>query len=116
MTSIGLVFLSVWSFLHVDVMQPVGDAVEIREALVQVFEPPGAHGVVGVFAREETNRLVVIGTRVGIDKVRCLLSSAPCEPVPPEGPRIHIIYLEHADAEELADILNSLITAGSGRP
>jgi hypothetical protein len=53
--------------------------------------------------------LVVIGTRQGIEKVRCLLSSAPCEPVPLEGPGIHIIYLKHADAGEVAEKLNSFI-------
>jgi hypothetical protein len=115
MTFMGLIFLSVWSFLHVEVMQPVGDAGEIRDALVRVFEPAGTNGVIGVHADDESNRLVVVGTRQGIDKVRCLLSSAPCEPVPPEGLQIHIIYLEHADAEEVAEKLKSL-TEGSESP
>ena len=102
-------FVSSWPLVHGEVMHPVHEAGEIRDVLVQLFEPPGAHGVLAVFVKKETNRLVVIGTGKGIGKVRRLLSPVPYGPLPPDEPRIHVVYLEHADCQELAYSLIPLI-------
>ena len=102
-------FISSWPLSHVEIMHPVHEAGEIRDVLVQLFEPPGAHGVLAIFVKKETNRLVVIGTGKGIGKVRRMLSPVPYDPLPPDGPRIHVVYLEHADCQELAYRLIPLI-------
>jgi general secretion pathway protein D len=66
---------------------------------------------VRIITDERTNSLIVLAARAQIEEVRNLARKLDV-PVPGGG-RVHVYYLQHADAEELAQTLNALI---SGAP
>jgi len=73
---------------------------------------------VRIITDERTNSLLVLAARAQLEEVRALARKLDV-PVSGGG-RVHVYYLQHADAEELAQTLNSLIsgtpapTAGGG--
>jgi len=67
-----------------------------------------------VIADDRTNSVIILASGRAMDKVRALISQLD-RPLPDgvEG-KIHVHYLKHASAKDLASVLNSL-TAGSGQ-
>jgi len=70
-----------------------------------------ARGRVRIITDERTNSLIVLSPRSEMDDIRELVHTLDV-PVPGQG-RIRVYYLRHADSEELAQTLNSLL---SGQP
>jgi general secretion pathway protein D len=69
-------------------------------------------GQVRIITDERTNSLVALASRSTLDEIRDFIRRID---VPVEGGgRIQVYYLKHADAEELADTLNSLLGGGGG--
>jgi general secretion pathway protein D len=66
---------------------------------------------VRIITDERTNSLIVLAARAQLEEVRSLVKKLDV-PVSGGG-RVHVYYLQHADAEELAQTLSSLI---SGAP
>ena len=75
---------------------------------------PAATGTgvqVRIITDERTNSLIVLAPKSQIEDVRDLKDKLD---VPVEGQgKIHVYYLNHANAEELAQTLSSLITGRS---
>ncbi|UCE87423.1 MAG: hypothetical protein JSU66_06850, partial [Deltaproteobacteria bacterium] len=78
-----------------------------RAAATQATETPEA-GQVKIITDQRTNSLIVLASRAQIDDIRRLITRLDV-PIAGGG-RIHVYYLKNADAEELAQTLNSLIT------
>ncbi len=73
--------------------------------------PTSTRGKVRILTDERTNSLIVLAARATLRDIRSFVRKLD---VPIEGGgRIQVHYLRHADAEELADTLNSLL---SGQP
>ena len=69
-------------------------------------------GQLKIITDERTNSLVALASRSTLEDVRDFIRKID---VPVEGGgRIQVYYLKHADAEELADTLNSLLGGGGG--
>jgi general secretion pathway protein D len=69
-------------------------------------------GQVRIITDERTNSLVALASRTTLEEIRDFIRKLD---VPVEGGgRIQVYYLKHADAEELADTLNSLLGGGGG--
>jgi general secretion pathway protein D len=67
-------------------------------------------GQVRIITDERTNSLVALASRATLEEIRDFIRRID---VPVEGGgRIQVYYLKHADAEELADTLNSLLGGG----
>ncbi|MCI5149089.1 MAG: type II secretion system protein GspD, partial [Candidatus Electrothrix sp. MAN1_4] len=62
---------------------------------------------------ERTNSLIVFAPKAQIEKLRSLLEQLDTE-APKSGGKIHVYYLQHANAEELVKVLTSLPTKQSG--
>jgi general secretion pathway protein D len=58
---------------------------------------------------ERTNSLIVFAPKAQIEKLRSLLEQLDTE-APKGGGKIHVYYLQHANAEELVKVLTSLPT------
>ena len=70
-----------------------------------------AGGQPRILMDERTNSLIILAARQRLEEIRTVIRRLDV-PVTGGG-RIHVYYLKHADAEELADTLSSLI---SGQP
>ncbi|MCI5158528.1 MAG: type II secretion system protein GspD, partial [Candidatus Electrothrix sp. AUS1_2] len=62
---------------------------------------------------ERTNSLIVFAPKAQIEKLRSLLEELDTE-APRGGGKIHVYYLQHANAEELVKVLTSLPTQQTG--
>ncbi len=62
---------------------------------------------------ERTNSLIVFAPKAQIEKLRSLLEQLDTK-APKSGGKIHVYYLQHANAEELVKVLTSLPTKQSG--
>ncbi|HEY8494068.1 MAG TPA: type II secretion system secretin GspD, partial [Myxococcota bacterium] len=73
-------------------------------------EPVGsARSRLRIITDARTNALIILAARSTLDEIRALIRKLD---VPVEGQgRIQVYYLKHADAEELADTLNTLLGA-----
>lgn len=73
-------------------------------------EPVGAaRNRIRIITDARTNALIILAARSTLDEMRALIRKLD---VPVEGQgRIQVYYLKHADAEELADTLNTLLGA-----
>jgi len=87
-------------------------------AAAQQTSSPGESDV-RIITDERTNSLLVLASRTALDEIRDLVRQLD---VPLTGTgRIHVYYLKHADAEELAETLNGMLsgqqssTTGPGR-
>ncbi len=69
-------------------------------------------GIVRIITDERTNSLIVLASRSRTEEIRRLVARLDV-PVTGGG-RIHVHYLKHADAEELTETLNALITGQRG--
>ena len=66
-----------------------------------------------IITDERTNSLIVLAARAQLEDVRALVRKLDV-PVTGGG-RIHVYYLQYADAEELAQTLAALISGQAGR-
>jgi general secretion pathway protein D len=66
-----------------------------------------------VIADERTNKLILVAPGRAFSKIEDLIKQIDV-PIPGEG-QIQVIYLEHADSEELASTLTSLASGTPGR-
>jgi general secretion pathway protein D len=77
---------------------------------------PDSGGTIGPTVRilpdERTNSMLVLASRQQLADIRTLVRKLDI-PVTGEG-RIQVYYLRHADAEELAETLSSLVGSGGG--
>ncbi len=76
---------------------------------------PASRGKIRIITDERTNSLILLASRSQLDDIRELIRTLD---VPVEGQgRIRVYYLKHADAEELAQTLQGLLTgqAQAGR-
>ena len=71
-------------------------------------------GRVRIITDERTNSLIVLAARAELDDVRRLVGLLDVPVI--GGGRVHVYYLKHADAEELAQTLNALITGQTRGP
>jgi len=84
-----------------------------------IIHHPGQLGKVRILTDERTNSLIVLAAKTQLEEVRRLVRKLDV-PVSGGG-RIHVYYLQHADAEELAQTLSAMISgapapAGGGAP
>jgi len=71
----------------------------------------GQRNRVRIITDGRTNALIILAARSTLDEMRALIRKLD---VPVEGQgRIQVYYLKHADSEELADTLNSLLGGGT---
>lgn len=62
-----------------------------------------------IIADERTNTLIVHANTQGVAQVRMLLSRLDRRmPPPPGGGKVHVVYLQFADAEEMTKTLNNI--------
>jgi general secretion pathway protein D len=67
-----------------------------------------------VISDERTNKIILVAPARSFAKIQSLIQQLDV-PIPGEG-QIQVVYLQHADAEELASTLTSLSQGTSGRP
>jgi len=67
-----------------------------------------------IIADERTNMLILVATSRSFPRIQELIAKLDV-PIPGEG-QIQVVYLQHADAEELASTLTSLAQGTSSRP
>lgn len=97
-----------------------GDAAEMVRLLDSVFQQarqrkaaqgqtaaPTVESPAKFVADERTNSLVIVASEDDTDKIRKLVERLDTE-IPRGKEKIHVYYLEHATAEELAETLQSL--------
>jgi general secretion pathway protein D len=70
-------------------------------------------GVLRFIADERLNRLIVIGSKERIEHLKSFLKDL--DQPSPEGRNVHVYYLRYGDAEQIAQVLNELISAGAGQ-
>ena len=68
-----------------------------------------------MIADERTNSIIVLATEKSIEEIRELIGRIDYEVDPTLKSDIHVIYLEHAKAEELSSTLNSLVQQSNTR-
>ncbi len=90
-----------------------GDATKLVKTLQTLFQKKrskkkgAALGTIKFVADERTNTLIVLASEDEVIKIRDLVTRLDKE-VPKGKEKIHVYYLENADAEELAKVLQSL--------
>ena len=65
-----------------------------------------------IIADERTNSIIVLASRAGLIRIRSLIKKLDYELISPTG-KIHVHYLENANAEELTETLSALTSAGA---
>jgi general secretion pathway protein D len=71
--------------------------------------PVAVQRVIKIIPEERTNSLIVLANEQDTQEVRKLISRLDTE-APKGKSQLHVRYLEHARAEELAKVLNSIVT------
>jgi len=90
-----------------------GDATKLVKTMQTLFQKKrskkkgAALGTIKFVADERTNTLIVLASEDEVIKIRDLVTRLDKE-VPKGKEKIHVYYLENADAEELAKVLQSL--------
>jgi len=74
----------------------------------------GKRSTARIITDDRTNSLLVLASRGQLQEIRQLIKKLDV-PVTGQG-RIHVYYLKHADAEELAQTLNALLTGQRAAP
>jgi general secretion pathway protein D len=86
-------------------------ATNVSKAISQLFLRSAKKGArpatIKIIPYERTNSLIVFAPRTHIQKIRDLLVELDSE-VPRGGGKIHVYYLQHANAEELVKVLTNL--------
>jgi general secretion pathway protein D len=80
--------------------------------------PSSSQGKIRIITDSRTNSLILLASRRQLENIRGLIRTLDVPVI--GGGRIHVHYLKHADAEELAETLNGLLTgqrrsSGGGR-
>ena len=83
-----------------------------KPAAPSATRPAGDLGKVRIITDERTNSLIVLAPRTQLEEVRRLIRKLDV-PVTGGG-RIHVYYLQHADAEDLAQTLSEMLSGRSG--
>ena len=79
-----------------------------RSGSTPTAQPAASVGKVRIITDTRTNSLILLASRGKINDIREVIRTLD---VPVEGTgRIHVYYLKHADAEELSQTLNGLLT------
>ena len=79
-----------------------------RSSTPPATAPAASMGKVRIITDTRTNSLILLASRGKIEDIRGVIRTLD---VPVQGTgRIHVYYLKHADAEELAQTLNGLLT------
>jgi general secretion pathway protein D len=71
--------------------------------------PVAVQRVIKIIPEERTNSMIVLANEQDTQEVRKLISQLDTE-APKGKSQLHVRYLEHARAEELAKVLNSIVT------
>ncbi|MBK7580918.1 MAG: type II secretion system secretin GspD [Myxococcales bacterium] len=105
-------------------IEPVhyGSAADMAKRINELFEldkGPGAGGAGGgglskVVADEQTNSLIVVGTEDSYNKLLELMKRIDTQPAA-EG-KVHVLPLQHATAEELANVLTQMLQGAARAP
>ena len=74
----------------------------------------GERGKVRIITDDRTNSLLVLASRSQLEKIRELIKKLDVPVM--GGGRIHVYYQKHADSEELAQTLNSLLSGQRAAP
>ncbi len=86
-------------------------ATSVGKSISQLFLRTAKKGArpqtIKIIPYERTNSLIVFAPRTQITKIRELLKKLDSE-VPRGGGKIHVYYLQHANAEELVKVLTNL--------
>ena len=89
----------------------------VSKSISQLFVRSARKGakpaMIKIIPYERTNSLIVFATRTQIRKIRDLMEKLDTE-APTGGGKIHVYYLQHANAEELVKVLTSLPSKQSG--
>ncbi len=87
------------------------DATKLVTLLSSIFKAQKGKGVIAkeitFVADERTNSIVLLASEGDTDNIRKLIRSLDKE-TPKGQAKIHVYYLEHANAEELADVLQDI--------
>ncbi len=67
-----------------------------------------------VMSDERTNSLIVLANEQGMTAIRDLVARIDVDVDVNRGSQIHVVYLEHAKAEEVATVLSNLSQGGGG--
>ena len=101
-----------------------GDATKMVRVLSSIFQaqrsakkgaPAPITDPVKFVADERTNSIVLLASEVDTMNIKRLIRQLDLE-LPPGKEKIHVYYLEHATAEELAQTLQSLATGRTAKP
>ncbi len=101
-----------------------GDATKMVRVLSSIFQaqraakkgaPAPITEPVKFVADERTNSIVLLASEVDTMNIKRLIQQLDLE-LPPGKEKIHVYYLEHATAEELAQTLQSLATGRTAKP
>ncbi len=76
--------------------------------------PTATRSPIRIITDERTNSLLVLASRSQLSDIRALVRQLDVPIV--GGGRIHVYYLRHADAEELTQTMNALLSGQSGAP
>jgi general secretion pathway protein D len=91
-------------------------AANVSKSISQLFLRSAKKGsrtqTTKIIPYERTNSLIVFAPRTQITKIRNLLEQLDSE-APKGGGKIHVYYLQHANAEEMVKVLNNLPTQQS---
>ncbi|MEJ2156297.1 MAG: type II secretion system secretin GspD [Desulfobacteraceae bacterium] len=95
------------------------DATKLVTLLSSIFKAQKGKGVIAkeitFVADERTNSIVLLASEGDTDNIRKLIRSLDKE-TPKGQAKIHVYYLEHANAEELADVLQNIPQKGATDP
>ncbi|MBI4412374.1 MAG: type II secretion system secretin GspD [Deltaproteobacteria bacterium] len=78
------------------------------ETAAELEETPSISKVI---TDERTNSIIILGSKRSIIKVRALISQLDT-PVGGVSGAIHVYYLKHANAKEMAEVLSSFVSGG----
>ncbi|MFO0566448.1 MAG: type II secretion system secretin GspD [Polyangiaceae bacterium] len=97
-----------------DTAKRINDLFELDKAGAAPGAGGGGGGLSKVVADEQTNSLIIVGTEDSYHKLLELLKRIDSQPAA-EG-KVHVLPLQHATAEELANVLTQMLQGASRQP
>ncbi len=85
-----------------------------KTATTPAVRAAGQRGSVRIITDDRTNSLLVLASRSQVNDIRGLVRQLDVPLI--GGGRIHVYYLRHADAEELAQTLNGMLSGQRAAP